>query len=156
MKISAFLIGAGLLGAQLVSMAGPAQAGGDGGGGSGSYPPSCPVSYSKLKTALQAADKANVNCVAASAGQKCGGFKNHFWAVVVNRQGVVCAVAFSGTYQELAVACQPADRRSEGIHGQRPEPQSRQSDRYGCSLHSAALPVRPTEQRKRRQPAVCP
>ncbi len=100
MKISAFLIGAGLLGAQLVSMAGPAQAGGDGGGGSGSYPPSCPVSYSKLKTALQAADKANVNCVAASAGQKCGGFKNHFWAVVVNRQGVVCAVAFSGTYRD--------------------------------------------------------
>ena len=144
MKISAFLIGAGLL-AQFVSMAEPAR--GDDGG-----PRSCPVSNSKLQTALRAADNANVHCV----GQKCGGFKNHFWAVVVNRQGIVCAVAFSGANSRLAVACQPADRRSQGIHGQRPEPQSRQSDRYRCSLHSAALPVRPTEQRKRRQPAVCP
>jgi len=47
--------------------------------------PSCPVAYSQLKTALVAADTADAS-----------GFNNHFWAVVVNRAGVVCAVAFSG------------------------------------------------------------
>jgi uncharacterized protein GlcG (DUF336 family) len=45
----------------------------------------CPVSHSALKNALVAADQADST-----------GFDNHFWAVVVNRQGVVCAVAFSG------------------------------------------------------------
>jgi uncharacterized protein GlcG (DUF336 family) len=63
-----------LLGAVL-TMAGAAQA----------HPLSCPVSHSALKTALLAADQADTT-----------GFNNHFWAVVVNRQGVVCAVAFSG------------------------------------------------------------
>jgi uncharacterized protein GlcG (DUF336 family) len=46
----------------------------------------CPVTYSQLKSALVSADKADTP----------GGFQNHFWAVVVNRGGVVCAVAFSG------------------------------------------------------------
>ncbi|HTV34064.1 MAG TPA: heme-binding protein [Methylocella sp.] len=46
---------------------------------------SCPVTYSELKSALVLADKADKT-----------GFQNHFWAVVVNRAGVVCAVAFSG------------------------------------------------------------
>jgi uncharacterized protein GlcG (DUF336 family) len=46
---------------------------------------SCPVSHSSLKKALVSADSANKT-----------GFQNHFWAVVVNRAGVVCAVAFSG------------------------------------------------------------
>jgi uncharacterized protein GlcG (DUF336 family) len=45
----------------------------------------CPVNYPTLKRALVAADQADKS-----------GFKNHFWAVVVNREGVVCAVAFSG------------------------------------------------------------
>ena len=45
----------------------------------------CPVSYSQLKTA-----------VAQAASQDGTGLNNNFWAVVVNRQGVVCAVAFSG------------------------------------------------------------
>ena len=48
--------------------------------------PSCPVTYAKLKSALASADQADTT-----------GFNNHFWAVVVNSQGVVCAVAFSGT-----------------------------------------------------------
>jgi uncharacterized protein GlcG (DUF336 family) len=48
---------------------------------------SCPVTYSKLKSALMLADK----------NEPSQGFGNHFWAVVVNRGGVVCAVAFSGT-----------------------------------------------------------
>jgi uncharacterized protein GlcG (DUF336 family) len=62
-------------------MAGPAQAG-------SSF---CPVNYSTLKKALVSADQANAMLPSGS-----GGFKNHFWAVVVNREGVVCAVAFSG------------------------------------------------------------
>lgn len=48
-------------------------------------PPSCPVTHRQLKTALKSADSADKT-----------GFGNHFWAVVVNRGGVICAVAFSG------------------------------------------------------------
>jgi uncharacterized protein GlcG (DUF336 family) len=46
---------------------------------------SCPVSNDTLKAQLVLADQANTT-----------GFRNHFWGVVVNREGVVCAVAFSG------------------------------------------------------------
>lgn len=46
---------------------------------------SCPVNYKALKSALTQADAADSS-----------GFNNHYWAVVVNRSGVVCAVAFSG------------------------------------------------------------
>lgn len=51
------------------------------------YPPpfACPVTQAQLQSKLQAAQRANRT-----------GLKNHFWAVVVNRTGVVCAVAFSG------------------------------------------------------------
>jgi uncharacterized protein GlcG (DUF336 family) len=45
----------------------------------------CPVSNDTLKAQLVSADHANQT-----------GFKNHFWGVVVNREGVVCAVVFSG------------------------------------------------------------
>src|SRR4051794_15534463 len=44
---------------------------------------SCPTSHSALKQALKAAVQAN--------------HTNNMWAVVVNRGGVVCAVAFSGS-----------------------------------------------------------
>jgi uncharacterized protein GlcG (DUF336 family) len=46
---------------------------------------SCPVTHSQLRTALIAADEADAT-----------GLNNHYWAVVVNRAGVVCAVAYSG------------------------------------------------------------
>jgi uncharacterized protein GlcG (DUF336 family) len=45
----------------------------------------CPVSHQALSTQLVAADTADTT-----------GLDNHYWAVVVNRSGVVCAVAFSG------------------------------------------------------------
>jgi len=45
----------------------------------------CPVSHRTLRTELIAADQADTT-----------GLNNAFWAVVVNRHGVVCAVAFSG------------------------------------------------------------
>src|SRR6478735_3436324 len=44
----------------------------------------CPVSHQVLRTQLIAADAADTS-----------GLDNHYWAVVVNRQRVVCAVAFS-------------------------------------------------------------
>ena len=46
---------------------------------------SCPVSHTALAAALSAADTADST-----------GLDNHYWAVVVNRTGTVCAVAFSG------------------------------------------------------------
>lgn len=46
---------------------------------------SCPVTHESLRTALLAADKADTT-----------GLDNHYWAVVVNREGTVCAVAYSG------------------------------------------------------------
>lgn len=45
----------------------------------------CPVTQGQLKNALTVSDNNDKS-----------GFNNHFWGVVVNRAGVVCAVAFSG------------------------------------------------------------
>ena len=45
----------------------------------------CPVTGSALRFNLKTADDADHT-----------GLDNHYWAVVVNREGVVCAVAFSG------------------------------------------------------------
>ena len=46
----------------------------------------CPVSYQGLRAALRDADQADGT-----------GLNNHYWAVAVNRGGVVCAVAYSGS-----------------------------------------------------------
>jgi uncharacterized protein GlcG (DUF336 family) len=48
-------------------------------------PADCPVSHRALQSALSDADVADSS-----------GLNNHYWAVVVDRTGVVCAVAFSG------------------------------------------------------------
>jgi uncharacterized protein GlcG (DUF336 family) len=48
----------------------------------------CPVTWDALRTNLVAA-----------AGADETGLDNNYWAVVVNREGVVCAVAFSGANQ---------------------------------------------------------
>jgi uncharacterized protein GlcG (DUF336 family) len=45
----------------------------------------CPVEHAALRSALATADTADTT-----------GLNNHYWAVVVNRDGRVCAVAFSG------------------------------------------------------------
>lgn len=47
--------------------------------------PDCPVSFQSLRSGLIAADAADDT-----------GLNNHYWAVVVNREGTVCAVAYSG------------------------------------------------------------
>lgn len=49
-------------------------------------PTNCPVSHQTLRTQLIAADTSDTT-----------GLDNHYWAVVVNRAGVVCAVAYSGS-----------------------------------------------------------
>jgi uncharacterized protein GlcG (DUF336 family) len=49
----------------------------------------CPVSHEQLSNALKASVK-------ASGGPSNGGFDTHQWASVVTRDGIVCAVAFSG------------------------------------------------------------
>jgi uncharacterized protein GlcG (DUF336 family) len=49
----------------------------------------CPIQYGKLVDALK-------KSVKASGGPSNGGFDNNEWAVVVGRDGKVCAVAFSG------------------------------------------------------------
>ena len=49
----------------------------------------CPIPHDQLVKALKASVK-------ASGGPANGGFDAHMWASVVNREGTVCAVAFSG------------------------------------------------------------
>lgn len=49
----------------------------------------CPVSYDQLAQALKASVK-------ASGGPSNGGLDNNEWAVVVSRDGTICAVTFSG------------------------------------------------------------
>lgn len=48
--------------------------------------PTCPVTYANLVSNLQTAAAADST-----------GLNNNYWAVVVNRDGVVCAVAYSGS-----------------------------------------------------------
>ena len=49
----------------------------------------CPISHDTLTEALRASVK-------PAGGPANGGLENHEWAAVVDRQGVVCAVTFSG------------------------------------------------------------
>jgi uncharacterized protein GlcG (DUF336 family) len=51
--------------------------------------PTCPVTHEALASDLIEADAADSS-----------GLNNHYWAVVVNRGGVVCAVAFSGATRD--------------------------------------------------------
>src|SRR5437870_10480502 len=45
---------------------------------------------------VQAANAAVAGALRAAQAQSNGGFSLHMWATVVNRDGVVCAVAFTG------------------------------------------------------------
>jgi len=49
----------------------------------------CPVEQSKLREVLRSSTK-------PAGGPANGGFENHEWAAVVGRDGIVCAVVFSG------------------------------------------------------------
>ena len=55
----------------------------------GAQAQSCPVSHAELTQALK-------QSVKASGGPTNGGFDNNEWAAVVNNQGTICAVTFSG------------------------------------------------------------
>src|SRR4051812_23111438 len=52
-------------------------------------PADCPLNYDQLSKALKLSVK-------ASGGPSNGGFDNNMWAAAVARNGVVCAVAYSG------------------------------------------------------------
>jgi uncharacterized protein GlcG (DUF336 family) len=56
---------------------------------SAAFAQNCPVSHASLTQALK-------RSVKASGGPANGGFDNNEWAVVVNRDGMVCAVTMSG------------------------------------------------------------
>lgn len=56
---------------------------------SGGASVSCPVNHGQLADMLK-------KSVKPSGGPSNGGFDNNEWAAVVNRQGVICAVAYSG------------------------------------------------------------
>src|SRR4051794_7455814 len=58
-----------------------------------SPPMSCPVDHHQLADILK-------KSVKPTGGPSNGGFDNNQWAAVVNRQGLVCAVAFSGNKPE--------------------------------------------------------
>jgi uncharacterized protein GlcG (DUF336 family) len=51
--------------------------------------PTCPVNHDQLADILK-------KSVKASGGPSNGGLDNNEWAAVVNRQGVICAVAYTG------------------------------------------------------------
>jgi uncharacterized protein GlcG (DUF336 family) len=53
------------------------------------YAADCPVQYDQLVQALRGSVK-------PSGGSANGGFENHEWATLVDRTGMVCAVAYSG------------------------------------------------------------
>lgn len=68
---------------------GVGRGGGNSQGHGNSAAVSCPVSYTELKAALQKAE-----------ADDSTGLNNDYWAVVVNRAGVVCAVAYSGPQRD--------------------------------------------------------
>ena len=72
---AALCLGAGAASAQTQPPAAPAA--------------DCPITHDQLATALKAAVK-------PSGGPSNGGLDNNEWAAIVNRDGNVCAVAFSG------------------------------------------------------------
>src|SRR5690348_6752670 len=55
----------------------------------GAQAQNCPVSHARLTQVLK-------QSVKASGGPTNGGFDNNEWAAVVNNEGAVCAVTFSG------------------------------------------------------------
>ena len=67
--------------------------------------------HAALKAALDTATQAETS-----------GLNNQMWATIVNRDGIVCAVAFSGADRGDAVARQPRHLRAEGQHGERLQP----------------------------------
>ena len=55
-------------------------------------------------------------------GQDNGGFDLDMWGAIVNRDGIVCAVAFTGTDRGQAMAREPRDRCAESQHCERLQP----------------------------------
>src|SRR5580658_8761195 len=67
--------------------------------------------YSALKTALESA-----------VSTETSGLNNQMWATIVDRDGIVCAVAFSGVSRGAQCAGQPGDLRAESQYGKLLQP----------------------------------
>ena len=73
----------------------------------------------------------------ATAEEKSG-LNNHMWATIVDRDGVVCAVAFSGYGSRGAVAGKPRDLRAESQHRERVRARSRRPTRRAPASRPAS------------------
>jgi len=67
--------------------------------------------YAELKAALAAATSAETS-----------GLNNQMWGTIVDRDGTVCAVAFTGKSPRFAMARKPRHRRAEGQYRERLRP----------------------------------
>ncbi|MBV8849294.1 MAG: heme-binding protein [Methylobacteriaceae bacterium] len=76
LAVAALCSGAGTVQAQTQAAAAP--------------PSNCPITHDQLANALKAAVK-------PTGGPSNGGLDNNEWAAIVNRDGKVCAIAFSGS-----------------------------------------------------------
>ena len=79
-------------------------------------PLDCPVGFDRLRSELDDADE-----------EDSTGYNHHYWAVVVNREGLVCAVAYSGR-----------DRDSQWLMG-RPLAAAKAFTAHGLSLEHAPI-----------------
>ena len=95
----------------------------------------CPVSHDQLTSALK-------QSVKPSGGPGNGGFDNNEWAVVVTRQGTICAVIFSGgkpTDQWLASRAIAAEKANTANAMSVDKMAISTADLYGGSLPGAPL-----------------
>jgi uncharacterized protein GlcG (DUF336 family) len=90
---------------------------------------SCPVSYQTLKQKLRQAD-----------AQDSSGFNSHFWAVVVNRAGVVCAVAYSGPKASFQLSRQVAAAKAFTANGLSDDSAPTSSGQLYASVQPGAAP----------------
>ncbi len=71
--------------------------------------------YGALKAALKSVAPGGSNSVN-------GGLNDNMWATVVNRDGIVCAVVFTGRRSRVPMAREPRDFGAEGQYGERLQP----------------------------------
>ena len=129
----------GLIVAACLAFGGVVHADNDHGNGQGNACRDLP-SHAALRAALSAAQ-----------GQANGGFGLEMWASVVNRDGIVCAVAFTRRQPRRSVAGQPRDLGAEGQHRQRVQPAGPGALHRQPLLRGAAgrEPVRPAGEQSR-------
>ena len=90
--------------------------------------------------------------LSAARGVGNGGFDLDMWGTLVNRDGIVCAVAFTGADRGDPMAGQPRDLGAEGEHRERVQPAGpRALHRQPlCGRAARRQPVRPAGQQSGR------